>query len=611
MADALAHRGPDDAGDVALRDAAGRAAGHLAHRRLAVLDPTPGGHQPMASPDGTLAIAYNGEIYNFRQLRAELQARGATFAGQSDTEVLLAGWRAEGPAFLDRLRGMFAFVLWDARAGRAVLARDRFGIKPLYVAARTGLVAVASEVGALLRADAAPRRLSRAGIDSYLATGSAAEPAAIVDGVRVLSPGCWLAVDMTPDGPVLGVEQRFATVPVRRAGPLETDPARAGAAIRAALRGAVAAHLVSDVEVGLFLSGGADSAAILALATELAERPLRTFTVGFGEQGYDEAGAGAEVARRFGAPHAAVRLSEADALAHLDGALAAMDQPSMDGLNVFFVSRAVRACGVKVALSGLGGDELFAGYPSFARAERAASLWSHPAGRAVRHVAAAVARRSASSRGEKAALWLSGRTAAAGAYTGSRALFGPRALAALGAGAPAPLVPAPGGLARGGEVSWYELTGYMRNTLLRDADVFSMACGLELRVPFVDSEVAAAVAGIDDALASAAGTNGPGKPLLRLALGDLLPPSVGRRPKQGFTLPLAPWMRGALRRLMEEELRGEGPERCGLPRAAVWRIWRRFLAGHVGWSRPWALYALSRWARERDMAPPARPDVQA
>jgi asparagine synthase (glutamine-hydrolysing) len=608
MSSSLGHRGPDDSGLVAIADSVGRPGGFLAHRRLAVIDLSPGGHQPMTRGQRGAVIAYNGEIYNFRELRRDLAERGVGFLTNSDTEVLLAGWTTDGPAFLQRLRGMFAFVLWDPNTSCAYLARDRFGIKPLYVLEGPGFVAVASEARALHATGAARCRLTSQGLGTYLATGSTGDAETMVEGLRAIPAGTWTQLQVGPSGLSLGPAQLFGAVPLPAAlSTKESNPGTAARLIRDALRETVAAHLVSDVEVGVLLSGGLDSAALLALATEVAARPPRSFTVGFDDAAFSEATAAEGLARRFGSAHETIRLSDEEFLASLDESFDAMDLPSIDGHNIYYISRAIRRQGVTVALSGLGGDELFCGYPSFRRARISAPFWRGATGESARRLLGAVARRGHGSRAEKAALWVDGPTPGLGAYTASRTLFGPRALRKLGRFSFPDSARAPDGLSPRGEVSWYELTGYMRNTLLRDADVFSMARGLELRVPFVDASLADVVAAIDDQLA----WSGPGpKPLLRLALRQDLPDDIWTRPKRGFTFPFATWLSGILRPRIEAELRGDGAERCGIEPHAAWRVWEAFLRGSESWSRPWALYTLFRWARERN-AELAHPAVAA
>ena len=599
MLTCLDHRGPDDAGLEEIVGRAGVPRGALGHKRLAILDLSPAGHQPMHSADGRHALVFNGEIYNFRTLRESLAREGVQFRSTGDAEVLLEGWARHGDAFLRRLRGMFAFVIWDRHEERAVLARDPFGIKPLYLAERDGALFFASEARALLAAEAVPRRLSRDGIATYLARGAVREPGSVVEGVRSLPAGTVLEVRVDQSGVAsVSTPREYGPSPLEPATSLERDPARAAALVRAALRDSVAHHLVSDVPVGVFLSGGIDSSLVAALAAESAAEPIETFTISFDEPEFDETGPAGAVARRFGTRHHVIPLSGEEMLASLPFAFAAMDQPSMDGLNTYAVSRAVRRRGLKVVLSGLGGDELFAGYPSFRRARSLAALWSPSA--PLRLLLSAAASRAGGIGAEKLAMLLRGRSPAFAAYAASRALFGREGVRAL-AGIPPErdLRRPPDGLTTLQQVSWLELTGYMRDTLLRDSDVFSMAHGLELRVPFVDLEVARASVSVDDATKLHGGGS---KPLLVAAVADLLPREVWDRPKQGFTLPFAVWLRGPLRASVEAELRGDAARAAGLDPAAVARLWGDFLGGRVSWSRPWAVYTLLRWAREHDLS---------
>ncbi len=594
MTACILHRGPDGGEVAALADAAGRPGGAFSHRRLSIIDLSPGGHQPKRTPDGRYTLVFNGEIYNYRALREELRREGETFRSESDTEVLLLGWARHGHAFLDRLRGMFAFALWDRDEGCAWLARDPFGIKPLYVSAAQGGVLFASEVRAVLASERVPRRLAPDAVAAYLAAGSVPEPLTLVERVRSIPPGTVVRVAVQG-----GVAAADAPVAYTRGpwtgGEGERDPRAAAALVRAALRDSVEHHLVADVPVAFFLSGGIDSSAVVALASEVAGGELETFTVVFDEQEFSEAGPALAVARRFGTRHHEIPLSGEAMLASLPAAFAAMDQPSMDGLNTYVVSGAVRERGIKVVLSGLGGDEVFAGYPSFRRARRVAPLWGATA--PLRRLAGSAASRVGGVRGEKAALLLEGDDPARAAYRASRTLLGDRLVRALtGRGAPSTLGAPPRGLPLLRRVSWYETHGYMRDTLLRDSDVFSMAHALELRVPFVDRGVVAASCAVDDALKLAPGAS---KPLLVAAVADLLPREVWDRPKQGFTLPFERWLRGALR---DEVSRAFTPARlagAGLRPAPVRRLWEGFLRGEgVGWSRPWALYTLVRWAEE-------------
>lgn len=594
LADALAHRGPDDAGVEVVADLSGASCGALAHRRLAILDLSAAGHQPMASADGRWVIAFNGEIYNFESLAAELRATGVMLRGHSDTEVIVEGVARHGVPFVRRLRGMYALILWDRAERCAHLVRDPFGIKPLYVAEADGAVVASSELRALLATDVVARRIAPDAVHAYLAWGSVPEPLTMIDGVRMIPAGAHVRVAVR-DGvaTMLGVET-VSPPWAPSGGRACTDRAEALARVREALADSVRHHLVSDVPVALFLSGGIDSSAVVALAASSTDRPLETFTITFDERAYDEAPFARTVAARYGTHHHEIRLTSADLFAELPAAIAAMDQPSLDGLNTYAVSRAVRDHGLKVVLSGLGGDELFAGYPAFRRARQAAALGAAP--RAVRRFGATLARRMHGPAG-KLALLLEAEDVATGAYRASRALFAGRLLAALSERPHGPeLAVTPPGLSPLQTVSWHELTGYMRNTLLRDSDVFSMAHALELRVPFVDPVVAATVLEVDDSLKLA---HGRSKPLLVDALGDLLPREVWDRPKQGFTIPFAQWMRESLRAEVAEALCDPARvRRVGIAPAATAWVWRGFLDGRAGisWSRPWALYTLVRWA---------------
>lgn len=605
MTAALHHRGPDDSGFAILAGPRGTARGTFGHRRLAILDLSPAGHQPMRSSDGRYCINYNGEIYNYRELRDELAHDGAQFRSSGDTEVILAGWAKWGPGVLSRLRGMFAFALWDRDEERCYLARDAFGIKPLYVSESNGTILFASEIRALLASASIPRTLSRAAVRSYLATGSVAEPLTIIESVRAVAPGCFVPVGFRQGKVVPGVAERFTsalTMPEKKgSSPTEAAPSR----LRQILRDSVAHHLVSDVPVALFLSGGLDSSSVVALASEVSATRLDSFTVTFTEADYSEAAHARTVADRFGTRHHEVPLSGQDVLDALPDAFAAMDQPSLDGLNTYVVSRAVRSQGIKVVLSGLGGDELFGGYPSFRRAKLIAPMWKLPA--IARQLGASGAGLLHDPRMERLGFLFRGATPAYGAYLASRTLFSEQYVRSLSGGEAddvPPMVSADdvdiGALSLLQQVSLHEITGYMRNTLLRDSDVFSMAHGLELRVPFVDREVLRVAMSFADSARLRAGVS---KPVLVDAMRDLLPASVLSRRKQGFTLPFDRWMRKDLFDEVDAVLTSSISRMVGLEPGAASDVWSDFQGRRHGisWSRPWALYTLVRWAEQNNV----------
>ena len=607
MTEFVRHRGPDDSGLEDIKSKDGTAAGAFGHRRLAILDLSANGHQPMFSPGRNLCITFNGEIYNFAELRRELEQNGLRFRTACDTEVILAGWQREGMQFLHRLRGMFALAIWDREADKGYLIRDTFGIKPLYVAERDGDVLFASEVRALLATNRIPRTLSPQGVASYLSAGSVAEPLTIVDGVSAIPAGS--VVEVAREGTSFSL--RPATL-FASPFPSERHEALSRAEhvgrIRDSLRESVRYHLVSDVPVGVFLSGGIDSSAIAGLASEVSATPVETFTVVFEEADFSEAAAARDTARRFGANHHEVELSGADLLNTLPDVFAAMDQPSLDGLNTYVVSRAVRSFGLKVVLSGLGGDELFGGYPSFLRAQRIAPLWKLPG--AVRQLGSMCLSPFDEFRVRRASSMLADPSATSAGYRASRTLFDDRSVSALmtsrSQSRSTRTTSSPYGmdmrhLSVAQQVSLYELTGYMRNTLLRDSDVFSMAHALELRVPFIDVSVARVAHEAAREMRLQAGNI---KPLLVEAVGDLLPAGSELKPKMGFTLPFELWMRNELFSEVESVMNESAAESAGLEHLDVSAIWRAFQNRKPGvnWSRPWALYTLMRWAQQNEMS---------
>jgi asparagine synthase (glutamine-hydrolysing) len=681
MTAAMLHRGPDSGGHLADPGIA------LGMRRLSIIDRATG-QQPLFNEDGSIAVVCNGEIYNFQELREELRGKGHRFHSVSDTEVIVHAYEEWDEECLSHLRGMFALAIYDRRrtahrgARRLLLARDRLGIKPFYYACLDGgRVVFASEVRALLASGLVARELSPAGVESYLLFGSVSEPATLVDGVRSLPPGHALSLQVGP--PINGCQPRqywtllpaasasaasasttavsttaapTPRAPVRTASiraataqaPAEGTPARA---LRTLLEDSIRVHLVADEPLGVFLSGGVDSTAIAALASQ-ARAGVRCYTIRFREREFDESDVARRTATRLGVEHCELLVEAGEMLDGMDAALAALDQPSVDGINTYCVSAAVRRAGAKVALSGLGGDELFGGYRTF--------RWM-----------ASLGRLSAVARHSPAAMRHAGATAiaAAGAWMGragdsdrlaalcrepdalphpfffTRTIFDPDATRGLcrhndhrdndyrdndhsdnGHGGNGHRHNGhhhnrrhDGGSQNGCResepwrrwnedtsavarqcgaftaVSYLELRSYMLNTLLRDADAMSMAHSLELRVPLLDHHIVEFVSAQPDRVKQRAGAY---KPLLVEALGDLLPPEVSERPKQGFTFPWATWIRGPLAPRVEAGLRDLAPPLARhLDPEAVNAAWAAFLAGRSGWLRPWSLFVLNEWTR--------------
>jgi asparagine synthase (glutamine-hydrolysing) len=596
---ALRHRGPDD--EATLELTSGDVRCGLAFTRLAIIDLSPAGRQPMTTADGRYTLVFNGEIYNHPELRAELEAGGARFRGHSDTEVLLEAFARWGKSVIVRLRGMFAFGVWDHVERRLTLARDHMGIKPLYFAASPAGLAFSSEVRALLATGFAEARPSRRAIASYLSTGSVSEPDTIHEGVAPLLPGH-----------VLEYQHGHARITPYWTLPLPTlpprDPAAALEDLRDTLAEACRLRLIADVPLGVFLSGGMDSTAIATFAARASNRPLSTFTVTFDEEAFSEERQAAEVARRIGSEHRQVRLSGTDLIASMPDAIAALDQPSVDGYNTYFVSRAARAAGLKVALSGLGGDEVFAGYQSFSRFGRLLSM-GRAAGRAAHGIKKALHRLDPlgpmPQRARKLLAALGTGGAPAETYAVMRSMFDTAQVGALLAPAfadEAELCPVnvPEGLEAlvttgrmdpENAYSALEISNYLRNTLLRDTDVMSMRHALEVRVPLVDHVLVEKVLRLPGAMKRARDIN---KPLLAEAVGDL-PPSVLYRNKMGFCLPFGDWLKGPLKPWAEEMLLGRPARDVGfLDPSATARLWRAFLSNdrRVGFTRVFCLTAL-------------------
>jgi asparagine synthase (glutamine-hydrolysing) len=545
MLGAIAHRGPDDAGTY-FDDAAGIG---LAHRRLSIIDTSPAGHQPMEW--GGLRIVYNGEVYNYGALRAELEAAGCTFRSHTDTEVILAGYARWGADVLPRLRGMFAFAVWDEAAGELFLARDRFGIKPLYHGTFGGTFLFASELASLLASGRVPRVADPQAVWDYLSHGAVPQPRTIVQGVQALPAGHWMRVRGADVQLQRWWDIEEATRTERRAlADIGYDEAVAG--VRQRLDEATRLHLIADVPVGAFLSGGIDSTLVVGLMSRLAGHPIRTYSVGFGDShaALSELKWARLAAERFGADHTEVVVTGEDAARVFGRVVEAIDQPSVDGTNTWLVSEAARA-GVTVALSGLGGDELFAGYPHFHRLQRMARMAPAgvPAARALAGSAGAFlpgrwrmplqafVAPPAERLSQLRRLMSDGERARAVAPALRRALAPER-----GPGRHAASLRE--GLDAVGQVSYTEVAGYLRDTLLRDADAMSMAHSLEVRPVLLDHGLAEYAF----ALPSRFKLHGrQGKRVLIDAAADVLPREIVERPKMGFELPLTAWLKTTLR----------------------------------------------------------------
>ena len=614
MLEAQTHRGPDDWGllvpSVVLREPEIRAllerldpahvrtypsdvsapAIVLGSRRLSIIDRSTRGRMPMGTDDGGRWVALNGEIYNYRELRAEI-GNTTTFRSDTDSEVLLRGFDAWGDAVPERLRGMFAFALFEtAPRPRLLLGRDRLGIKPLYTSADRVRVVFASEVSAVLRSGLVPAETNPEALRRFLELGSVPGPLTTVRDVHALPAGHIARVDAS--GLRVARYWDLGEAVARESAPLTR--AHAVDSTRALLDESVRLHLVADVPVGAFLSGGIDSAGIVALASPQLDRPLTTLTVTFDEAEASEARYARLVAERYGTDHREVHLDAGEVFSALPRVFAAMDQPTVDGVNTWCVSRAAREAGLPVVLSGVGADEVFWGYrhvrepATLAGACRLMASLPASGRRGLARLAAAAAPMVRP--GLDRAAYLESPTPD-GVYLLVRGLFPPADVQALLGLSPdavgtAPFAP-PGGWGGGmrDALAGLDIRHYLGDQLLRDGDVMSMAHSVELRVPYLDHRL------VEHVLSLPADFKLDGrrpKPLLLDALGGGIPHDVWNRPKMGFTFPMGRWMRER-----EPELRAVCHEGKLLDRRAVDRVWDGFARGRHHWSRPWALYVLS------------------
>lgn len=551
--DHMVRRGPDGKGEWFSGN--GRVA--LGHRRLSIIDLTERGAQPMASADGKCVVSFNGEIYNHKELRRKLEAAGRRFRSNCDTEVLLHLYAEKGDAMVQDLRGMFAFALWDADRGAMLLARDPYGVKPLYYADDGWTVRVASQVKALHAGGAVSRISEPAGLVGFLLFGSVPEPFTTYQEIRALPAGGLISIgELGPSAPKkwCDITRVFHDAAKNRR---QLSAPEVQRTVREGLLDSVRHHLVADVPVGAFLSAGIDSATLVGLASELTGNDLRTITLAFEEfRGghFDEAPLAQRTAGRYGTQHTTHVVTQREFEDDLPAFLAAMDQPSIDGVNTWFVSKAAAAAGLKVALSGLGGDELFGGYPSFRDVPRWVRRMAVPSrvplfGDLFRLTAASVVR-AFSSQSPKIAGLVKYGGSYPGAYLLRRGLFMPWELSSLvnkeiareglrrlkplqyigRAIQPDPELP----FAR---IAAMESCLYMRNQLLRDADWASMAHSLEVRTPLVDAKLLRAVAPAlmahDTSNAKSLMANSPEAPL---------DPATRNRAKTGFTVPIEGWL---------------------------------------------------------------------
>jgi len=634
MTRALAHRGPDDQGlaELTTRDRAWALG--LGHRRLSIID-LAGGHQPMAAGDETW-ITFNGEIYNFLELRAELQGRGHRFRTRCDTEAILHGYRAWGIDVVSRLRGMFAFALWDAPRERLLLARDRFGKKPLFLHESGDGIAFASEIKSLLCLPDLRVDVDEDAVRDYLLYRYVPGPRTLVRGVRKLLPGTlavwhagaveerryWSPPDGEPEPPRAPAPDRGEDRREDRRGDGRADPSPDPvAAFREHLDEAVAIRMVSDVPYGAFLSGGVDSAAVVALMTRHTGEPVRTFSVGFADTRYSELGHARQVAARFATEHHELVVSERELMDELPALVRFRDAPVSEpsDIPVHLLARRARES-VKMVLTGEGGDELLAGYPKHA-AERCARPYHALPGwlraRLIEPAVAALPYRFRRARTALASLalpdeaerwprWFGALSRAERdrllipSLRGAPAATGPRALP----------VPPPRSRSALRRLLYFDQTSWLPDNLLERGDRMTMAASLEARMPLLDHELAAFVSGLPDRCRL---RGRGGKWILRAAMRGLLPPAILARAKVGFRVPVNEWFRGPMRDYVHDHLTGSGSLTAGyFDGDALRALLAEHASGRVNHEKTiWALLNLEIWHREYLGRAPGEPAAAA
>lgn len=565
MQKALIHRGPDGSGSyLAPSSQAG-----LTHTRLAIIDLSVGGQQPMTSSDGRYTITFNGEIYNYQQLRARLEAAGEVFKTSSDTEVVLKMYISKGSKCVHFLRGMFAFLIWDEKNKSAFAARDPLGIKPFYYLKNSQHFAFASELRAVLASGLSGRKLSSTGLTSYFLRGTVQEPNTLIRDIRLLPAGSHLTWRKGRVSVKQYWKLTFKSQYVSRRQATEMT--------RNALEDSVRAHFVSDVPVGIFLSGGIDSTALVALAKKVTKKPINTYSLVFDNPEWNEGDIAQRTAKHFGTNHTELLMTPMMAMPLFRQYLDAVDQPTIDGFNTFCVTKLARDHGEKVVLSGLGADELFAGYKSFdvipemlAKSTKLAPFVPllRVAAKPFEYILPPKYRRIIDS--------IKKPTSVAAAHQSLRGIFSSTESVALakrytGKSATAPTLPSAKFEDLADNISALEINVYMRNQLLRDSDMASMAWGLELRVPFVDKVLIERLSTIPADLRLL-----PGKRLLLDAIPEI-PSWVIERPKQGFRFPFDEWF-------------SDEWEDLAAPNAPTWIPLKP-------WYRRWSLIVLNEWAQ--------------
>ena len=592
MCDTLAHRGPDASGYFTDDIVA------LGHRRLSIIDTSAAANQPFYSADKQIVLVYNGELYNYVELKEQLS--DFNFTTSCDTEVVIAAYQKWGIDFLEKLNGMFGFALYDKNSDELYIVRDRLGIKPLYVSQKGQQIVFASEIRALLSSGMVRRKVSPEAVVDYCRYQTVHAPMTILEDVEMMLPGHFIKVSDNE----ITTHQYWSPATAAAAPP--ATKAEAHKEIHDLMLSSTEMRMRADVPFGAFLSGGIDSSVIVGLMAKITDQPVSTFSVTFEENKFSEAPYSNMIAKKFATNHTEIKLSVNDFLKELPNALASMDHPTGDGPNTYVVSKVTKESGITMALSGLGGDELFAGYDVF---KRMLSLnnkrWVMSFPKGLRNLGTAVLRLAKPGIGSEkiSAVLANDYLDFEYAYPVNRQVFLDNKVAALMNRDSLPKNSNQQYLAEtlsygkpGFELPWLskvsvaEMGTYMQNVLLRDTDQMSMAHALEVRVPFLDHRLVEYALSIDDSLKY---PHSP-KKLLVDSMGDLLPREIVDRPKMGFTFPWELWLKNELKGFAEKHLEALG-KRPYFDAKELDKMWQKFLAGKVSWSRIWPLIVLENW----------------
>jgi asparagine synthase (glutamine-hydrolysing) len=607
MNSAMQHRGPDDQGVYVNEKIA------LGHRRLSIIDLSSAGHQPMQSHDGRYQIVYNGELYNYKDLKFELKRvvsgsgeQAYFFQTNTDTEVIIAAYARWGEECVNHFNGMYAFAIWDNEKNELFIARDRLGIKPLYYFYTDNILAFSSEIRSLLANGLLPKKMDENSLIDYLRYQTVHAPDTIIKGVKMLMPGHF-------------IKANNGKVTIHRYWDLVQNISSASAGknysevcndVNQLLTKAVERRLIADVPFGAFLSGGIDSSVIVGLMSKVSSEKVKTFSVTFEESEFSEAKYAQLVAKKFNTDHHEIKLSPSDFLQEIPNALKAMDHPSGDGPNTYIVSKATKNAGITMALSGLGGDELFAGYDVFKRAQRVQERnWLNLLPKILRKGGGQLLRlaKPGVSSDKIAEMLKQDSINFKSFYPLSRQVLMDQQIqkllknTKLASNRVEQIVSdirLSGKDQLHSRTSVAEISTYMQNVLLGDADQMSMAVALEVRVPFMDYTLVEYVLGLPDKYKNPTSP----KKLLVDAMGDLLPPEIVNRPKMGFTFPWKEWMKNELKTFCEERIVSLS-KRTIFNELEVLKLWKDFLSGSnvITWSRIWYLVVLENWLQENNI----------